>query len=765
MKKFLQRPVVILSVLTIVIICAVWSKIIFHPNAYLLNTGGDAFKNYYTPTWFVAHDKGTHFTGMNYPYGEHVVFTDNQPVISWAMNFIDNNLFAISGYTVGIINLLLFVGLFFCVFFIYKILVHYAVPPFFAVVVSILIGLMNPQIDRFWGHFALGYSLFVPLVWYLMILLSKYHYAWKRLLLIIVVIIFFGFIHIYYVLIGAMFILFHAFVLVFKKGRNFKHILLQVVAAISPLIIITGFMHFTDSVSDRPESPFGFFLYKASFQSVFLPMDGTIKHQVSKYLHLLPANPEGYAYVGITGLLFLFVIPFIYIKRLAFKKSFLRSRINFPGDLSTWLISSILLLFFSMTYPFSWNLEFLLDIITPLKQFRSPGRFAWGFYYVYTISISVLIYLLYKKIKKRNPIVAYIFLFVPLVLQISDTYGYFVNTANKMQKNNAENPFAQDHPEFADIFSGTNYSANDFEAIVFVPSFFQGSEKLYIDRTDGAFQHAMEISYQTGLPLVNYMMSRTSFSQTLNNVQIVSNPNIFNASETGVFSAKQLLLVSINKKLTPGEQFLTEHATKFGQKGDYTFYALDTKVLKEKGDAIAIYDYANVQDSLQEFTSPSGTYYSEKPLAIFYRNSFENTKTNDAFLGSGTFLSHYEKKPIANIPIETKEPIWIEISFWAKSDISTVAYPYIDVDFIGSDGQIIKIGSIAPTLSTDVVNGWVRATENFEITPDIRALRLSCSADSPVNFDELLVRHTAYNVYYAVVSPKKFIVNNFLIGN
>ncbi|HMU69713.1 MAG TPA: hypothetical protein PKC38_06885, partial [Chitinophagales bacterium] len=71
-----NAPGWILALVTAVIICAAWQKIIFSPNHYLLTTGGDAFKNYYTPAWYVANDKGDRFTGMNYPYGEHVVFTD-----------------------------------------------------------------------------------------------------------------------------------------------------------------------------------------------------------------------------------------------------------------------------------------------------------------------------------------------------------------------------------------------------------------------------------------------------------------------------------------------------------------------------------------------------------------------------------------------------------------------------------------------------------------------------------------------------------------
>ena len=45
--------------------------------------GGDGFKNYMTTNWHLAHDSSyVHYGGMNYPYGEHVLFTDNQPLFS-----------------------------------------------------------------------------------------------------------------------------------------------------------------------------------------------------------------------------------------------------------------------------------------------------------------------------------------------------------------------------------------------------------------------------------------------------------------------------------------------------------------------------------------------------------------------------------------------------------------------------------------------------------------------------------------------------------
>ena len=119
---------------------------------------------------------------------------------------------------------------------------------------------------------------------------------------------------------------------------------------------------------------------------------------------------------------------------------------------------------------------------------------------------------------------------------------------------------------------------------------------------------------------------------------------------------------------------------------------------------------------------------------------------------------------MAEIPVQADEPYWIEVSFWAKSDVNSMAYPYIDVYFLNEKGEILRAVSVAPTLSTDICDRWGRASENYEIGPSIKKIRISCSDDSRVNFDELVVRHTAYSAYYDILSPEKFCVNNYIIG-
>ena len=58
----------------------------------LTSLGGDGTKNLYTFLYHILYEKGTWFHGMNYPYGEHLVFTDAQPLFSIPLSYLNTSL-------------------------------------------------------------------------------------------------------------------------------------------------------------------------------------------------------------------------------------------------------------------------------------------------------------------------------------------------------------------------------------------------------------------------------------------------------------------------------------------------------------------------------------------------------------------------------------------------------------------------------------------------------------------------------------------------
>ncbi|MCB0838578.1 MAG: hypothetical protein KDD99_18025, partial [Bacteroidetes bacterium] len=114
-KKYIPSFILVLGGLAV--LYAGFGKALTRPNVYVLGKGFDAWKNYFTPAWYIKYDSGFWFTGMNYPFGEHVLFTDNQPLISWVLGFVNQHIVDISAYTVGILNTLIFLSLIGCMYF------------------------------------------------------------------------------------------------------------------------------------------------------------------------------------------------------------------------------------------------------------------------------------------------------------------------------------------------------------------------------------------------------------------------------------------------------------------------------------------------------------------------------------------------------------------------------------------------------------------------------------------------------------------------
>jgi hypothetical protein len=78
-----------------------------YPNNFMIGDSVDGFKNNMTTAWHVGRDTAyVHYRGMNYPNGEHILFTDMQPIFAMTMQWWNHNISDISGNTVAIINFL-----------------------------------------------------------------------------------------------------------------------------------------------------------------------------------------------------------------------------------------------------------------------------------------------------------------------------------------------------------------------------------------------------------------------------------------------------------------------------------------------------------------------------------------------------------------------------------------------------------------------------------------------------------------------------------
>ncbi len=768
MKKVLQG--IFVALIAAVVVGVAWRHTCAHPNNYLLSAGGDAIKNYFTPAWYVTYDEGMHFSGMLYPYGEHVVFTDDQPAITWVIQWVDAHIAPIAPYTIGILHILMLLSIWLGILFLYRILRYYQMPWWYAGIIAICIGIMAPQLERFSGHYALAYTMCIPVIWWGLIRCQENRFHWRSMLNIALIVVVFGLIHMYYTLIAAMFIGFYAIAVYIRDRTQWKLVVRALITAVIPVLCVMVFMRVTDGISDRPESPYGFFRYKASFQSVFLSQSHIVSDKISSTLQLRPGNMEGYAYVGLTGLLFLVVLLIVWIKRYAYKKSFVKTLVPMPGNMQPIIWSGIGMLLFSMALPFSLGLQFLLDWITPLKQFRSPGRFAWGFYYVYLISIAVLAWMLHKKIKKSYRYLSYLFIAAFTGLLMWDAGRYFQRMSSNLQQSGVENPFTQEHNHFTSLLEGTAYTAADFDALLYIPSFYMGSEKIYVDRSNGNAFHAMSAAYGLGLPLMDAMMSRSSFAQTCDAISLVSHPfmpiDTQSFAFTGFEKGKILLMAIPGQVITRGEKYILDHAELIREHEGFTIYVYDLAQIKRKGSDFAKATYLQERDSLRSYSDHGRTYIAPHRVEIYYYDGFEQSylSQGEAFLGKRGFVNDQPDALVAEFDVTVPAPIWMEASVWCTTDPEEVAYPNLTMYLLDASGNTLGEYSINPTESTEVLGRWVRASIDLEVQPATTRIRVLSKHATPGTFDELMIRHTGWNAYRDIVSADSFVINNIPVG-
>ena len=347
-----------------------------HLNSFFFYEGGDALKNYYTYLYYAKWGGGIQFNGMNYPRGEHIMFTDAIIPVSLLVNSI-NNLFSTEVIpALAFLNLLLLLSPVVGSAGLFLLFRKYKVQSTFCIVFSILIAFFSPQNSRLWGHYSLTF-MFIPFVLYWTLCYfesNKRRYIIYLLLTCFIML----FTHLYHFMMIYMFL----FVYVFLGAFIIKK--LNLVKSISLLLSITslliGFlfwMNITDGISDRPDKPWGFFFARADYYTVFLPM-------YNKYLlNLLHVDLsqissfEGRAYIGISSTILLLVSFTLFRHR------------RFIPDLNLLFLSSVVILLFSTGLPFTLHWEQGLDIIPFLRQFRAPGRFVWIFYYVVFVWILI----------------------------------------------------------------------------------------------------------------------------------------------------------------------------------------------------------------------------------------------------------------------------------------------------------------------------------------------------------------------------------------
>jgi hypothetical protein len=759
-------PILVLIGLGIWVLDLAFGQAIWDPNDYLLGKSLDALKNYFTPAWFLKYDTGTHFSGMNYPFGEHVSFTDNQPLFSWLINLVDDHIYPVADHAVAIFNSLIFWSLILSMILLYAIGRHYQLPAWYAVPVAIILALLTPQMHRFAGHYALAYGAFVPLVWWMLIRTSEGPRPWLAFVGLTAVNTLGGFIHPYYLLMGILFSFpylgFWAFSVRQKKERRWSGWLFAGLALVFPLVFFQGFMAITDTVTDRPPVPSGFLYYRSVMEAVFLPVQGPIWDAWHRFFVDRPRPQiEAFAYVGLTAT-FVAILTLLRSTRQLLWLNFRRVlHPALPGHLRFALWASILVWLFSMALPFRWNMEFLLDIFTPLRQFRSLGRFAWVFYYVFTMYSAVYLYLIFRRLKQKGVrAIGLGMLVAALGLWAWEAAIHVDLHAKAVLSTKGDNVFANKEPDFAEWLAESGHEVSEFQAVLPLPSFFIGSDK-FVPRwpTKQTTARVYKLAFNTGLPLACGSMSRTSLSESAQLVQILSGPYVEKEILKHYPNDKPLLILrQFKTTLTINEQWLIKQAELLIRKENFALYKLPLQKLKSRKAGI-IAKFEAEKDSLHR--TAQGL-YTRWDSGLVYWQGFDEGNTTP--FGEETKVLTGEEKQAILYEGTIPDTLPYYASVWLKVKDETPGFPGFYYQEWDSTGAQVGWQEKSAMFGQNVYQDYIMVDQNFKVKQPGNKIRIWLQHKEP-EAESFLLRPSGHQVWMETPSPHRLMYNNFFLEN
>jgi len=713
--------------LSIIFISIFYGKILISPNHYQFSNRGDAIKNYYTYAYYIQDNPDAiNFRGMNYPYGEHFLYTDCTPVLAVTLKVLSYIFPGITAYSIGILNFLLIISFVISAIFIYLILKELEINNLLAVLSAVAIMALSPQIFRLTGHLALGFGFFIPLTWYLLIRfeksLDKKKYGW----LIGITLLLLFFVHAYLGMIAASMVLSYQLAgLIFNYKRfskNKKNNLILFASAIAPVIIFRLFIYFTDTHYGRTDNPWGFFVAFAELETVFLPNHRPLKPVIDSFLPPYEQTWEGWAYIGLVSLIMILFYFFVSIKQSVQKKKFiLDSQWLNSRHLQLMIIGSLFLLFFSMAYPFRFHLEFLLDYLKVLKQFRAVGRFAWVFYFVITVSsVYIINNIAGYFIKKQKKTIAYLIIIIAPLLYLTEALPYHIDISKKITQ--SVNMFDKNQLDKSLREGIDKIDPAKYQAILPLPFFYIGSENFMKNGSDKIYLLTQVISYHTGLPIMGAYLTRTSIWESKNIMQVMSPGYYQKKILPDIYSKKPFLIVYSNQDLSQYEKAILDRAKQVFTGNDFKLFSISKSALFKNTAREEIEDFEKVNPSL----FPKDGFLTNDTTGFLYYDSFEQSPSKIAFRGKGAFKG--PKKNWNKIAVIEKNRMKkgekYTVAFWIYNQGKNFGQDQTNSLFLIQErkGDKVKWISTSNPMHSEVINGdWTLVEQEFTVNdPEVQ---------------------------------------------
>jgi hypothetical protein len=754
MKKNLIGILILLAIMY-AIISLVFNPYLHNPNSYVVSKSGEAIKNYFNFSSQLKYGNSLKNELVNYPYGEHIQMDNSHP---FHLLFFKgyNKISPVLKYGVAFINLSMIFSLLVVLPFLFLILRRYKLPVWYSIVITLIITLLSPQLSRLKGNFEMSYLFFIPMWWYFLLKFRDGKIQWLWGILLAGTAIIGGLTNAWYAAFFAIFLLGMVLADCWINRKNLKHLLKQelllFIFAIIPLIVVGGMIGLTDQVIDRPTNPSGFFENHANLMSVFMPYDRIVQSILGYTYTFFNIQWEGRANVGFPATIVAIILTCIILYRFYTRK---KISVAFPEkEFNPYLLAAFLILLFSMGFPFNWGLGFLIDIVPKLKQFNAPGRFAWIFYYVFTVYTAIYIYRFYEKLKSEGQKSKSVWLMVLVLLFWSvDALSNAQLSFNKIINKNTY--FTSSDEKYLKRFYSFEKTPEDFQAIFFLPFNNSSNDKIIFTEGMDASNEAMKYSYHTRIPIIECLSPRISQSQALSCIQILADSCI-PKTRFDDMNDKPLLMITLTKGLTENERWLYLHSDSLWGDKLHTLSSISPALFKR-----SYKNWIDWADSTKSKLKGTDQFKSDIDLnKVFYLN-FDNLRSENIFSGKGAL---YKKGKMAEVFYEDLPSKGMtgnyDLSFWLFIDNRTSGMPQAMINQIDRYNTAINSIQLNTQTEHNIYKNWVRVDQNITIKPGMK-YQLVITGKF-ITVDDMLLKPAGSNVYIKTADGKEM-MNNFVM--
>lgn len=477
-----------------------YGDILLEPNSVLLGNAEDGLKNYFTAAWHMAYSSNPAvFGAVQYPYGEHILFTDNQPLLSLLGWGLQRSGVPVAQHSVALFNLLMILSIPLTAALGQRLAYRLGVRPVWLTVLAATgLALLSPQGARIEGHYALSYSWVLPAAWLLWLNYRKTS-SLRNACRLLVVVLTVSLLHLYYLplvvlLLGALWL----FSPERGPGLRWRSLPWVIVAAAGiTYTLIQLWLHTTGYAAGRSPYPWGIGKFHAYPESLLLPLQfephGTALAQWLN-VDLKKQTYEGYAYLGLPAAVFLVGM----LLKLLLARWF-PSATQPSGQVRQLAWAAVLVAVVACGIPFAYLPAEVLDVLGPVRQFRALGRFGWAAFWL--ANMGLLLWLTERSVFRNPAAKIVVTVGVPLILLVEGS----LYQQNVVKEFRTPNPFQETTPP---TLTG---GPKAYAALLPLPGFHRGSEWIAYHHGEPTRRSARAtrlLSWQTGLPYIGSNLAR-----------------------------------------------------------------------------------------------------------------------------------------------------------------------------------------------------------------------------------------------------------------